>query len=211
VWPTGSGWQVADVDRSALELTEGLNLVGEPRDDVRADLASLAGQPVPEELVTLLGLRGALVRAVQVAGALERCLELVTEHTTTRVQFGRALAKFQAVQHLVADIAAESSLARAAVDAALRAVADPAADLAEVTFRVAVARSCAGHAASVVVRNSHQAMGAIGTTLEHELHRYTLGALAWRSEFGSTASWDTVVADAARAAGSSGLWPLITG
>ena len=219
VWPAGGGWLAADVpaESSSLSVTAGVNLAGEPRDAVSLDVAAVAESgaavPVSAHDVELLGLRGALARAVQVAGALERCLELVVEHVTTRVQFGRPLARFQAVQHLVADIAAEAALARAAVGAGVRAA--EGAPLPDLAFRVAVARSCTGHAASTVVRNSHQALGAIGTTLEHELHRHTLAALAWRGEYGATAEWDARVAEAARDAvapgGSAGLWELITG
>lgn len=43
------------------------------------------------------------------------------DHVSTRNQFGRPLARFQAVQNLVADMAAESALARAATEAALDA------------------------------------------------------------------------------------------
>ena len=75
---------------------------------------------------------------------------------------------------------------------------------------MAVARSCAGHAASVVVRNAHQVHGAIGTTREHALQRYTRLALAWRSEYGSVHYWDEQVTAAAVAAGGPSLWPLIT-
>jgi len=77
-------------------------------------------------------------------------------------------------------------------------------------FMIAVARSCAGHAASVVVRNGHQIHGAIGTTREHRLHEFTRAALAWRSDYGSVDHWDSVVTDAALAAGGSGLWSIIT-
>ncbi|WP_237726935.1 acyl-CoA dehydrogenase family protein [Rhodococcus jostii] len=44
---------------------------------------------------------------------MERVLTLVVEHTSARAQFGRAVGKFQAVQAMVADIAAEGALARA--------------------------------------------------------------------------------------------------
>nr|MDT0523788.1 hypothetical protein [Streptomyces sp. DSM 41633] len=76
-------------------------------------------------------------------------------------------------------------------------------------FQIATARSCAGHAASVVVRNAHQVHGALGTTHEHLLHEYTRAALAWRSEFGSVRSWDARVASVASACGGQGLWALI--
>jgi len=76
---------------------------------------------------------------------------------------------------------------------------------------VAVAKSCAGHAASTVVRNAHQVHGAIGTTFEHELHWYTKPILAWRSEFGSVALWDRLLTQAAVGAGRDDAWALITG
>ncbi len=75
---------------------------------------------------------------------------------------------------------------------------------------IAVARSCAGHAASVVVRNAHQVHGAIGTTREHRLHEFTQPALAWRSEFGSVHYWDDTLTTAALEAGCENIWGLIT-
>ena len=61
-----------------------------------------------------------------------------------------------------------------------------------------------------MTRNAHQVHGAMGTTIEHRLHEYTRGALAWRSEFGSARSWDLQVADRASADGRSGLWEIVT-
>ena len=186
-------------------------MIGEPRDTVTADLAALHGVPVPAELVDQLRRKAALVRAIQVCAALDRILALSIEHTTSRIQFGRPLSKFQTVQNLISDIAAEAALARSATEAALTAAvaSDWSAD--SLDFLVAVARSCAGHAASVVVRNAHQVHGAIGTTREHRLHEFTRPALAWRSEFGSVQHWDDAVTDAALRAGRVGLWSLITG
>ncbi|MEP9385066.1 acyl-CoA dehydrogenase family protein [Nocardioides sp. KR10-350] len=212
---SGDGRVVTDVAVADLELTEGLNLAGEPRDDLLVPAEALTGAPVSQDVAEELFLRAGLVRAIQVAGALERCLSLALEHTTTRVQFGRPISRFQAVQHLLADVAAEASLARAAVDAAVRSAAarDAGGTAEDLAFPVAVARSCTGHAASVVVRHAHQLHGAIGTTLEHDLHRFTLPALAWRSEYGSTQTWDRRVAELARSAGAddpNGLWALVT-
>ena len=36
---------------------------------------------------------------------------------------------------------------------------------------------------------AHQVHGAIGYTLEHILHRYTLRALSWRDDFGHESYW----------------------
>ncbi|GAB18033.1 putative acyl-CoA dehydrogenase [Gordonia effusa NBRC 100432] len=162
----------------------------------------------------LFMLRGALCRSIQVAGALAEINNITTEHVTTRTQFGRPLAKFQALQQVLADSAAQTALTAATVDAAV-ATADAyeagATALERLRFDVAVARSCAGHAASTVVRNAHQTLGAIGTTVEHRLHRYTMPALSWCAEFGSTQHWDDVVAQEAERVGADGLWELIVG
>ncbi|WP_101947485.1 acyl-CoA dehydrogenase family protein [Mycobacterium sp. 3519A] len=211
VWRVGDGYRAADVDTDALRITPGANMIGEPRDNLEVDTETLVGEPVPVTVVAQLTLRSALIRAIQVCASLQEILELSVEHVTSRVQFGRPLSKFQAVQNQVADIAAEAALARAATEAALTAAVSSDWTAPNLEFLIAVARSCAGHAASVVVRNAHQVHGAIGTTREHRLHEFTRAALAWRSEFGSVRHWDAKVADSALAAGSAGLWNLITG
>lgn len=211
VWRAEGGRHVADVAAGRLTITPGTNLIGEPRDTVVADPASLQGVPVTAAVLTQLRLKGALVRSIQVSAALDRILQMCVEHVRARVQFGRPLSKFQAVQNLIADIAAEAALARAATEAALHAAVVGAWSTPDLNFLVAAARSCAGHATSVVVRNAHQVHGAIGTTREHRLHEFTRAALAWRSEFGSLRYWDEQVTDAALYASAGDLWGLITG
>ncbi|WP_020106880.1 acyl-CoA dehydrogenase family protein [Nocardia sp. 348MFTsu5.1] len=210
VWCAADTYRVADVAAGELSISSGSNIAGEPRDTVRFDTSGLEGTLVPDAVVDQLTLRSALIRGLQVCAALDRILEMSIAHTVERVQFGRSLAKFQAVQNLVADIAAETSLARAAVEAALGEVIRTDWTGGNLEFLVAAARSCAGHAASVVVRNAHQVHGAIGTTREHRLHEFTQAALAWRSEYGSVHHWDTRLAEAAAAAGRDNLWALIT-
>ena len=211
VWKDGAGYRAADADAENLVITAGFNTIGEPRDTVTADVSTLDGTSVPAEIVTQLWLKSALVRAIQVCAALDRIVESSVEHATSRAQFGRPLSRFQAVQHLIADLAAEAALARAATEAALTTAVSTDWSGSSLEFGVAAARSCAGHAAEVVVRNAHQVHGAIGTTLEHRLHEFTRAALAWRSEFGSVRYWDQRVTDAALNAGASGLWGLVTG
>jgi acyl-CoA dehydrogenase len=209
VWQAGDEYRMADVDVAALEITPGANMIGEPRDTVVAE-ATLPGMPVAPALIAELRLKSALVRSIQVCAALDRILQLSVEHATARTQFGRPLSRFQAVQNLIADIAAEVALARAATEAALIAAVSSEWSASNLDFLVAVARSCTGHATSVVVRNAHQVHGAIGTTREHRLHEFTRSALAWRSEFGSVRYWDEQVTHAALRAGT-GLWSLVTG
>lgn len=209
VWPRDGGHAVADIAADHVTITPGANMIGEPRDGVAADLTTLDGVLVGDELLAQLRLRSALVRSIQVCAALDRALELSIEHTTSRQQFGRPLAKFQAVQHQIADIAAEAALARSATESALSVAAASHWSSPSLEFLVAVARSCAGHATTVVVRNAHQVHGAIGTTREHRLHEFTRAALAWRSEYGSVRHWDRMLTDMAVQSGTGGLWSLI--
>ena len=210
VWQRDDEYQVADAALDSIGITFGANIIGEPRDTVAADLEHLTGVPITADLVAQLRLKSALVRSIQVCAALDKALQLSIEHATSREQFGRTLSKFQAVQHLISDIAAEAALARSATEAALSAAILSDWSAPHLEFLVAAARSCAGHAASVVVRNAHQVHGAIGTTSEHRLHEFTRAALAWRSEFGSVQYWDDRVTDMALQAGANRLWSLIS-
>ncbi|WP_030176647.1 MULTISPECIES: acyl-CoA dehydrogenase family protein [Actinomycetes] len=206
-----NNWRVADVPTGEVRIVAGTNYAGEPRDNLTFDLDKLAGQQVSDSLAEEFRFRGGLARTHLIAGAMSRIERLVVDHTSARIQFGRPLAKFQAVQQLVADMASEARLAKAGADAAAtlvnaRGFSDPRS-----RFAIAASASLVGHASSTVVRNAHQAMGAIGFTAEHELHRHTNRVLSWRSDFGSVRRWDDYLTEVSVAQGSANLWPTIVG
>ncbi len=210
VWQRNGEYLVADADLAHMDICSGTNIIGEPRDSVAVDLECLSGRPVRSDLVEQVRMKSALVRSIQVCAALDNALESSIGHVSSREQFGRPLSKFQVVAHLVSDIAAEAALARTATEAALSTAVASDWSSPHLEFLVAAARSCAGHATSVVVRNAHQVHGAIGTTSEHRLHEFTRAAMAWRSEFGSVQYWDDRVTDMALQAGTGQLWGLIS-
>lgn len=179
---------------------EGKNMAGAPRDLL--DLAEGPSAPFPAG--TLLDW-AALARALQMAGALDRVLELTVDHVTTRVQFGRPLAKFQAIQQELAKLACEVAAASAAADQA----ADAYVAGGDITFAVAVARARIGEAASKASAIAHQLHGSIGFTREHVLHRYTTALWAWRDEYGTQRQWTLVLGKRALAAGPDGYWPMV--
>lgn len=180
-----AGGLVLVVPAGSLEIEPGVNVASEPRDTVRLDVVVPAERtalsPVGHEA---LRERGALVRACQTAGALERVLELTVRQVCEREQFGRPLGRFQAVQQQVAVLAGEAAAARAAVDLA---VACPS------RLATAIAKTRAGEAATSGAKIAHQLHGAIGVTEEHELHRFTLRLLAWRDEYGNEREWAAVI------------------
>ncbi len=206
-------------DRPAVALIEaadwraepGRNLADEPRDTLVLDSVTVPAEriaePGPDVTVDAFTLRGALARSVQMAGAADRALELTVRYAGERVQFGRPIGRFQAVQQELAELAGEVSATGVAAEAAVRAVADgePYAEL-----RVAAAKQQAGRAAGIVTRLAHQVHGAIGFTREHVLRHSTTRLWAWRDEFGTEDYWGRVLGRAALQAGADGLWPLLT-
>jgi alkylation response protein AidB-like acyl-CoA dehydrogenase len=179
--------------------------------DVEFDCTTLQFTTIDVEMAEELQLRGALARAVQMVGAIGWVVDSAISHVTERQQFGRSLSQFQAVRSLLAEVAAHAALAAAAVTAAIAIVND--GDITSKAVRaaaVAAAKSCTGHASEIVIRHGHQLHGAIGTTLEHSLHRYTNALLNWRNDFGSATYWDARLAKYATDGTSEELWQRIT-
>jgi acyl-CoA dehydrogenase len=170
----------------APEFEDGHNLAGEPRSSLTFDIAAddliRLDLVVAEELIR----RGAWSRCVQIIGALDAAAELTVAHTRERIQFGRSLSKFQAVQHSLASMAGEIERARAAASLAVAAVTDHGFGSPETDYAVTVAKVTLGRVVGPVTAIAHQLHGAIGVTIEHQLWLATMRAQSWIDEFGST-------------------------
>jgi alkylation response protein AidB-like acyl-CoA dehydrogenase len=205
------GPRIAVVPRGRAALAEHTNLAGEPRDTVRFDGVELAGtavsDPSPTASAEHVRRLGAFTRAALMSGALQHILAITVEYARERIQFGRAIGQFQAIQQELAILAGETAAAQAAADAAAAAIDahDGSAALA-----VAVAKMRVGEAAGRGSKIAHQVHGAIGFTHEHELHYRTRRLWAWRDEVGSETWWAARVGEAVLARGAAGLWPLLT-
>lgn len=182
---------------------------GDPRD--RVSVLDLALTEPGVNCRRLKGLRhadvlgrAALLRAAQIAGACRRVLALTLAYTGERVQFGRAIGQFQAVQHQLAQLAEETAAVRVAVQAAAYTGDGPWSVAA-----MAAAKLRAGEAAGACVRIAHQLHGAMGVTAEHPLHQSTRRMLAWRDEHGAEAYWARELVQALRDAGAPGAWQAI--
>jgi acyl-CoA dehydrogenase len=200
-WPA-----VVRLDAGRFTLAEGRNLAGEPRDRIGVD-AWLPADAAARAPFGIAGpcAAGAALRCVQIAGALAAVLALSVQYAQTRVQFGRPIGRFQAIQHSLAVLAGHAAAAHAAADMATDALA---ADLPPLLVGAAKAR--AGEAASVGAALAHQVHGAIGFTRDYALHRLTQRLWSWRDEFGNEAAWQATVGRIALAAGPDGLWPALT-
>ncbi len=191
---------VVAVDPAVASIVRSENLAGEPRDDLVFDDVLIDGANVGRSTLIRGDVvrRGALLRAIGIAGALEAASSLTFDLVRQREQFGRPLAAFQAVQQLVAELAAEVAATAAAVDAAVAR---------DDLVRVATAKVQADRGATVGARAAHQLHGAIGMTQECDLHLFTRRMWAWRDEYGSETFWANELGrEAARA---PNLWSFI--
>jgi acyl-CoA dehydrogenase len=200
--------QVAAVSGAALSWDAGDNLAYESRDHLSAAGARGDIRALPDGIDAALVLQlGALMRAAQMAGAMEAALAITTQYANERVQFGRPIGKFQAIQQQIAVLAEHAASSWVAVENAARAVAE-GRESAE--FACAAAKIRAGEAAGKVAEIAHQVHGAIGFTKEYRLHWLTRRLWSWRDEYGNEAYWARELGRRIAASGGDGLWPLIT-
>ena len=198
---------VAIVAPTACTIAPAQNLACEPRDGISFDthIAMSAFGAAPESIgYATLRAFGAALRTAQIAGALNRVLDECLAYAQDRVQFGKPIAKFQAVQHNLAVLAGHAAAATAA--------ADMAADGADNHFEmllIGAAKARAGEAASAGAAIAHQLHGAIGFSQEHLLHYFTKRLWSWRDEFGKESEWTLQIGRAAAAVGPEALWARI--
>ncbi|MCL8383523.1 acyl-CoA dehydrogenase family protein [Xanthobacter aminoxidans] len=204
-----AGLFVVSVDPSAARLVKARNVAHEPRDTVIFDAVPLppeAVRPAPAFLTPgWIACCGAVMRALQMAGALDGLLDGTVRYANDRVQFGRPIGKFQAIQQMVAVMAAHVAAAGMAAELGLAALArnEPLETLA---ISAAVAKIRAGEAATAAAAIAHQVHGAMGFTHEHTLHYTTRRLWAWREDFGREAVWAERLGRQGLAAGADHLW-----
>ncbi|MGO9264715.1 MAG: acyl-CoA dehydrogenase family protein [Candidatus Binataceae bacterium] len=190
--------------RSA-QMTEGLNMAGEPRDTLRFNSAKplAVGGKADADLMLC---RCAAARAVQLASAAARALEITVEYATQRQQFGRAIGNFQAIQHQLAAVASEIASAQVAARQAYSAFATARGE----AFAAAIAKARANDAAGAVARVAQQVHGAIGYTREYQLQRFTRRIQSWRGEYGASGFWSRRLGELILAQSDRSLWSIIT-
>jgi acyl-CoA dehydrogenase len=188
----------------AVRKTE-KNLGGDPRVLLQFERSPVLAAALLPGAADWLWAEGALYRSVQMAGALERILAYSLQYAGERVQFGRPIGKFQAVQHMLALLAGHAAAAGAAADAAIDAGAIRPSE-----FAVAVAKARIGEAAGKGAEIAHQIHAAMGYTREHNLHFVSRRLWAWRDEFGNETHWQMRLGRLVARQGADALWPMLT-
>jgi alkylation response protein AidB-like acyl-CoA dehydrogenase len=128
--------------------------------------------------------RGALAAAAQLIGVGQQLVDLAVRYATQREQFGRPIGSFQAVKHMLANVAVRLEFARPVV---YRAAFSVARDVATRATDVSHAKVAAAEAAAQAARAALQVHGAMGYTWEVDLHIWMKRAWALALAWGSTA------------------------
>jgi acyl-CoA dehydrogenase len=196
---------VTELDVIDAQVSTGGNIARESRDKLVFENVA-ARRFAPTELAQDAVLHlGALMRSAQIAGALAWALSTTTEYARDRVQFGKPIAAFQAIQQQLAIFATEAAAADHAAHVAFRAM-----DTGFAPFEIACAKARAGEAATIATGIAHQVHGAIGFTREHALHTATRRLWSWRADFGSDGYWSTRIGRVVLADDGQALWRRVT-
>lgn len=136
--------------------------------------------------------------AAELAGLGARALELTVEYTKERVQFGKPIASFQAIQHRLVDMWGDAEFACSAVANAVEAAQEESGDGLMLAVLAAKARS--GDAAATITRRAVHLHGAMGFTDQCDIGLYLKRAIALNATLGQPEEMRLAFLDAERAA-----------
>ena len=131
-------------------------------------------------VLRLLLQKGAALRCCQMVGALQEVLDMTVEYVKNRVQFGRPIGSFQAIQHYCANMATDVDGSRFITYQAIWRLGEGLPSDLEVSS----AKAWVSDSAQRVAATAHQCHGAIGFTQEHDLQLFTRRLKAWEVSFG---------------------------
>ncbi|HEY7366720.1 MAG TPA: acyl-CoA dehydrogenase family protein [Methylomirabilota bacterium] len=172
------------VARLPLETLSGDKAFEVTFDGVEVRAADWLGAPERgADALTAALTAGTLARTAEMVGAAQRVLDLAVEHARTRVQGGRPIGGYQAIQHACADLVRDVDASRGLLHLAAWKVSEGL----EASADVATAKAYAGEACLTVARRGHQIFGAIGYCEEHSLHLLHKRIQAASVDFGDAA------------------------
>ncbi len=145
-----------------------------------------ADATLPVELHCQLGTAAFLL------GLARRQVDMTVAYAKDRKQFGVPIGSFQAIKHPLAEAVVGTELAWPVVQYAAHALATGAPDAA---LRVSHAKAAASDAAYNVSRVCLQAHGAIGYTVEYDLHLFMKRTWALAQDWGSASDHRTKIAE----------------
>jgi alkylation response protein AidB-like acyl-CoA dehydrogenase len=161
----------AGVHSEAYPLVDNSRAADIRFDGVRlTDEAALATGPVAEALLADAVDRASLARLAQAVGSMEEVLRICSAYLKERQQFGQPIGKFQALQHIMADMFVVTHQSRSALYQAVAHMDE----VPEVRRRaLSLAAITIHEAGQLVSRQGVQLHGGYGVTDEYEIsHHY---------------------------------------
>jgi alkylation response protein AidB-like acyl-CoA dehydrogenase len=163
--------------------------------DASRQLADVSGSSTPLDLTpeqrTALHLRGTLGNAAFLLGLARRQVDLTVAYVKERKQFGVPIGSFQAVKHPLADAVVGTEFAWPAV---LRAAYSLATGDPHAALHVSMAKALASDSSYTMSRVCLQAHGAMGYTVEYDLHLFAKRTWALAKDWGTAEQHRAIVA-----------------
>lgn len=195
---------IATAERS-VTIRSGTDLTGAAMNDVMLDGTTVFDVLSLQVTADDVRRRGALGYTAAIAGAGRAICDASRRHANDRTQFGRPLAKFQAVAQLLAELEESTTAVEIAAYDAARDASSPSGPVS-----AAAAAILASTTIKRIAAAGHQIHGAIGFTAECELGRSTTSLWSWRDRYGSAEYWADELATRVLDDGVD-VWALLTG
>ena len=173
------GDEVHAVPRAAVQLSRNQS-VDPSRQLFRVDWTPSAATCVAageqgRALWAATGNRGALATAAQLLGLAKRMVDLAVDYSFERKQFGKPVGSFQAVKHLMANVAVHIEFAKGPLYRAAYAISE---DQPGAAVQVSHAKLACAEAALLAAKHAIQVHGAMGYTWEVDLQLFMKRAWA---------------------------------
>ena len=179
---TEGGAALVDADAAGVRLETIATQDGGHYGTLHLDGAS--ARPVETEADLGVALAEAtLACAAYMLGMIDAAMTRTLDYLRTRVQFGKAIGTFQALQHRAVDLTLEQALTRASIDDAARRW-DAAPGCVDALAAVSRAKARASRTAMLVTRQAIQLHGGIGYTDEHDIGLYLRKAMVLAPAYG---------------------------
>ncbi len=126
-----------------------------------------------------------VLASAALVGLMSRVLDITVEYLKVRVQFGRPIGSFQALQHRAVDLYIQRELSNAALADAIKELSANG-NSSSAHGAVSRAKARCSDAALLICREAVQMHGAIGFTDEYDLGLYLNRALVYSAWLGNS-------------------------
>jgi alkylation response protein AidB-like acyl-CoA dehydrogenase len=144
------------------------------------------GWPIVEKALE----RAAVSKCCDTAGVLQKVMEMTLDYTKERKQFDRIIGAFQVIQHYMADMVTYVDGLRFVSYQAAWRFSEGLPSVRE----TAIAKAWAADSYEWCITKSHQIFGAIGVSIDHDLHYYTTRGKSAQLSYGDADYWREIVA-----------------